>query len=100
LGITDVIGGCYCAGTNKNKKVIEIFPLVFGSAGSGIKFILENILSGKLVTLKLIFVLTSHNIEELFKNSVGKIGAKILQKGNFYFPHPFFRLTVPKCTPL
>jgi hypothetical protein len=39
---------------------------------------LKNILSGKLFTFKLIFVLTNHNIEELFKNSVGEIGAKIL----------------------
>jgi len=45
--------------------------------------------SQKWAILKVIFVFTSWNIKELFKNSVRKKGDKKLQQKICYSPHPF-----------
>jgi hypothetical protein len=44
----------------------------------------------KLVGSKIIFVLSCHNITELFKNSVKKVKQKFAL-AICYFPHPFSR---------
>jgi hypothetical protein len=62
------MGWCQRAGTSKNKKVTENFPLlVFWSVSLGM-----NYSSLKLVRSKIIFVSNCQNITKLFKNSARK----------------------------
>jgi hypothetical protein len=72
------MGRCQHAGTSKNKKVTENFPsasvLVCGLRN---KIYLKKYYSRlKLVRSKIIFVLSSHDITELFKNSKKKVKQK------------------------
>ncbi len=70
------MGGIQRAGTGKNEKVTEILDW-----GPGNKFSLKIYnFSQKWAILKVIFVLSSWNIKELFKNSVRKKGDKKLQQ--------------------
>jgi hypothetical protein len=68
------MGRCQRAGTSKNKKVIKNFPLASGLVcGPRNEISLKNYYSSlKLVSSKVIFVLSYNNVTELFKNSVRK----------------------------
>jgi hypothetical protein len=81
------MGRCQFAGTSKNIKVKENFPpasvLV---CGLRIEISIKNYYSNlKLVRSKIIFVLSCHNIKDLFKNLL--------------LSSPLFKPTAPKCTP-
>jgi hypothetical protein len=95
------MGLCQRAGTCKNKKVTEIFPpasvLVCGLRNE--IYFKSYYSSLKLVKSKIIFVLSCHNITELFKNSVKKVKQKF-SIGNLLLSSPLFNPTAPKCTPL
>ena len=82
------MGGIQRAGTGKNEKVTEISPLLAWGPGNKISLKIYNF-SQKWAILKVIFVLSSWNIKELFKNSVRKKGDKKLQQEICYSPHPF-----------
>jgi hypothetical protein len=73
------MGKCQRAGTCKN-KVVSLKNYIF---------------SLKLVFSRVIFVLSSHNIIELFEKSVRKkVGERLLLSS------PLFKPTAPNCTPL
>jgi hypothetical protein len=81
--LNNLMGRCQRAGTSKNKKVAENFP---PASVLVCEISLKKYYSSlKLVRSKIIFVLSCHNITELFKNSV----RKIFNRKICCFPHPF-----------